>query len=337
MALFKVKDNKLEEIKITSLDSEGQREGNLEEWIIKNPDVLGEDLLIIGKQVRVEDVADGIDLLAIDRDGNLVILELKRGRTPNDIDFQALKYASYVETWDEEDIESQFLSFMETPYGKQLYPDVDNFHGLLDDFCNEDYELNGNQRIIIIANEINEKIGSVFRWLDKKGIDVGLIEIKYYNDGNGIILHPNKILPIGEDKQFIVGKSKIKKEAWKLDGQDWHLNKRSNPTIRDKLVEGIALLKEVTGLEGPFYEQKFYISFKKSGVNQIGISTQANQYWIWIRVKKEDLEELNPDQVRTSLKTEVKASVGRGEKILIKIDKDYKFGNEIREFIKKFL
>ena len=49
---------------------------DIQEWIDNNPDILGEELLIIGKEVVV---GNGIrlDLLAIDINANLVIIELK--------------------------------------------------------------------------------------------------------------------------------------------------------------------------------------------------------------------------------------------------------------------
>ena len=72
---------------------------NLQEWIAKNPDVLGEDLLIIQKEFDgFSDTNERLDLLALDKDGNLVVIENKLDDTGRDVVWQALKYASYCST-----------------------------------------------------------------------------------------------------------------------------------------------------------------------------------------------------------------------------------------------
>lgn len=70
-------------------------ESMIEGWIARQPDLLGLDLLIIGRQV-VTEFGGRIDLLGIDPEGNLVIVELKRDRTPREIIAQVLDYASWV-------------------------------------------------------------------------------------------------------------------------------------------------------------------------------------------------------------------------------------------------
>ncbi len=70
----------------------------LEDWLEENPDGILEDgkLLVIGRQVNTN-LGTTIDLLALDRDGNAVVIELKRDRTPRNTLAQALEYASFTE------------------------------------------------------------------------------------------------------------------------------------------------------------------------------------------------------------------------------------------------
>jgi RecB family endonuclease NucS len=67
----------------------------IETWLTRQPDLLGLDILIIGRQV-VTDFQGRIDLLGIDADGDLVIVELKRDRTPREIIAQVLDYGSWT-------------------------------------------------------------------------------------------------------------------------------------------------------------------------------------------------------------------------------------------------
>jgi RecB family endonuclease NucS len=69
---------------------------DLEEWIIREPALLEEDLLIISSEYAMfEDTRDRLDILALDPDGKLVVAELKRDRADRTTDLQAIKYASF--------------------------------------------------------------------------------------------------------------------------------------------------------------------------------------------------------------------------------------------------
>ncbi len=86
----------------------------LEKWLEDNPQGIVEDgeLLIIGRQVRT-DVDSYIDLLGLDRSGNVAVVELKRGSTPRDTIAQALEYASFVSRLDSGQIEEILQSYLD--------------------------------------------------------------------------------------------------------------------------------------------------------------------------------------------------------------------------------
>jgi RecB family endonuclease NucS len=75
----------------------------IEDWLADDISVLDPGLLIIGRQVRTG-FGGAIDLLCMDADGNLVVVELKRGQTPRGVTSQALEYASWVKGLGYEDI-----------------------------------------------------------------------------------------------------------------------------------------------------------------------------------------------------------------------------------------
>ena len=64
-------------------------------WIAEQPELLGVDMIVIGRQVTTG-FGGRIDLLGIDLDGNLIIVELKRDMTPRETIAQVLDYASWV-------------------------------------------------------------------------------------------------------------------------------------------------------------------------------------------------------------------------------------------------
>jgi RecB family endonuclease NucS len=61
-----------------------ESEQQLEEMIVTSPGVLSDDIMLIGRQ---EDTGFGgrIDLLALNADGTLVLVELKRDRPPREV------------------------------------------------------------------------------------------------------------------------------------------------------------------------------------------------------------------------------------------------------------
>src|SRR5581483_239223 len=66
----------------------------LEKWIVERPELVGESLLVLGRQLAefAED-QDRLDVLAIDADGELVLIELKVTDNFRVTDLQALAYA----------------------------------------------------------------------------------------------------------------------------------------------------------------------------------------------------------------------------------------------------
>jgi hypothetical protein len=92
------------------LDSSSlEKELELEELLEKNIGMLDENWLVIGRQVAVQ--AGFIDLLCIDRAGTLIVIELKKGKTPRDVIAQALDYLSIVCTWEANEIGQVYSSY----------------------------------------------------------------------------------------------------------------------------------------------------------------------------------------------------------------------------------
>ena len=85
-------------------------EKKLEDMIVAAPRLLSDEWMLIGRQ---EDTGFGgrIDLLAIAPDGALVLIELKRDKTPRDVVAQSLDYASWVEKLRPEDIAAIYGRF----------------------------------------------------------------------------------------------------------------------------------------------------------------------------------------------------------------------------------
>ena len=76
---------------------------DIQEWIEKTPSILGQELLLIAKELPLPS-GIRLDLLAIDKQANLVVIELKRDESGRDVEWQAIKYTSYCSTFSQDEI-----------------------------------------------------------------------------------------------------------------------------------------------------------------------------------------------------------------------------------------
>ena len=89
---------------------------HLQEWIAKNPEVLGEELLIVQKEFNgFSQTNERLDLLALDKEGSLVIIENKLDDTGRDVVWQSLKYASYCSTLSTSQLIKIFQAYLSHP------------------------------------------------------------------------------------------------------------------------------------------------------------------------------------------------------------------------------
>lgn len=84
-------EDRLREIQRHRLDLEER----IETWLADDISLISSDLLVIGRQVET-DFGGAIDLLCLDYTGDLVIVELKREKTPREVTAQVLDYASWA-------------------------------------------------------------------------------------------------------------------------------------------------------------------------------------------------------------------------------------------------
>ena len=86
---------------------------DLQQWILSTPELLGESLLVITTECdRFDRTSERLDVLALDEDGKLVIVELKRTAVATAADLQALRYAAYCSTWTLDDVIAERVRFI---------------------------------------------------------------------------------------------------------------------------------------------------------------------------------------------------------------------------------
>ncbi len=277
MSIWKITPEGPVKVAETKLKQEKLREETLEDWIVSDPTLLGEPLLIIGRQVLIPDIRDKVDILALDPQGNSVIIELKRGKLKDPVDMQALRYASYISKWGFTDFENQARNYL----GKLGDPEF-NFNDKFETFCEEIGidkvpDLNNEQRIIIVGAEVKDKLGSVALWLHQHSIDIKVIEVAVYREGEKIFIQPQIIIPLPVRGFEKTGHTPISEgvHPWITDGKSWHLEKRCSVKTKNIFNQLDEILGSKFEIDGPRWNQKFYIAYRIGNYNWLVIHTHS--------------------------------------------------------------
>jgi hypothetical protein len=167
------------------------RESILEDWLENNPHSIIEDgnLLIIGRQVTTN-VGSFVDLLAVDRQGDVAVIELKRDRTPRDTLAQALEYASFVERLDYEQLEDIFRTYIDDASANLAQYHRDYFELATDEAA----VFNKDQRMVIIGQRVTPEIRQMSTFLRQKGVRVTCVEFTLFETEDGLRLLSSDIV-----------------------------------------------------------------------------------------------------------------------------------------------
>ncbi|MEX1028044.1 MAG: hypothetical protein WD049_08570 [Candidatus Paceibacterota bacterium] len=129
MKVWRVNGKQLHELPASKVDLESQ----LEDWIEHDLSLIGLDALVIGRQVHT-DYGGFIDLLAINEQGQLSVIELKRSKTPREVVTQCLDYGCWIhdrsmesvlaiyENYCGRSLSSEFSKFFNVPLPEEIDP-----------------------------------------------------------------------------------------------------------------------------------------------------------------------------------------------------------------------
>ena len=205
--LFRINPGSRESERIEEVDFArlGLRERrDIQEWVAANPSILGEDLLIIGKEFSGFDITnERLDLLAVDSDGKLVVIELKRDDTGADAHWQAIKYASYLRRATAEQIVDMLAE-----YKGVSQEDATNL--LLQHLGADDLNaLNNDQRIILASHRFAPEVTSAALWLNNKAPGEDLltcVTLTPYQDSDtgSLYIQAATIIPVPGEEGYVV-------------------------------------------------------------------------------------------------------------------------------------
>jgi hypothetical protein len=200
-------DNRLSRLEVKSFSSLGFTERHhLQEWLANEPDALGEELLIIQKEFDgFDDTRERLDLLALDKDGMLVIIENKLDDTGRDVVWQALKYASYCSNLSKPQLISIYQQYLDKYCGggnaKELICDFLNSPDIDEVVLNSGHQ----QRLMFVAANFRKEVTNTALWLLSNGIQLQCFKVTPFAMGEALFLNVDQIIPTPEVKELMIG------------------------------------------------------------------------------------------------------------------------------------
>jgi len=213
-------------------------ESELHQFLRRDPSLLGMPLLIIGSEVPTP-YGKRLDLLAVDADGNLHVLELKRDRTPREVVAQVLDYGSWVSTLSRDDVIDIAAKYLHQPF-ESAFEEV--FGAAPPD------ELNAELQLTVVASALDASSERIVTYLRGFGVPINAVFFTYIEDEDRRYLARSWLAASVDAPTAKSSKTNSKRAPW--NGLDWYVSFGGDRSWEDARRFGF-----VSAGGGKFYSQ----------------------------------------------------------------------------------
>lgn len=205
MGLVEIQADRIVPIEETTFSALSMKErGDLQRLLRDRIEVIDPDLLVISEEFsNWEDSSRRIDLLCLDRDKNLVIVEIKRDADGGHMELQAIRYAAMVHQMTLEHVVAAFDRYRAS---RGIAGDA-RAAVLAHLGCSDLAEavLTTRPRIILLSQDFNSEITTTVLWLrDEFELDVSCVRITPHKLGDRVLANIEQIIPLPEARQFMM-------------------------------------------------------------------------------------------------------------------------------------
>ena len=205
MPLYRWSTDNLEAVPPTTFEAEQlQERADLQRLLRDQPDVLEEGLFIIDEEFgNWQDSSRSIDLLALDGEGNLVVIELKRTQTGDHSELQAIRYAAMVSNMTLEQVVDAHRGYL----AKRGVDEDARVQVLSHLEVNDeaDAEIHTERpRILLASAGFSTELTTSVLWLRDGGMDISCIKLQLYQSVNGLLLDTSQVIPLPEANDYLV-------------------------------------------------------------------------------------------------------------------------------------
>jgi len=204
MAIFEISSDEFRKIDETSFSNAGLRERqDLQRLLRSQIEIVSPDTLVIAEEFsQWEGSHRRIDLLGIDKNANLVVIELKRSEDGGHMELQSIRYAAMISAMTFERAVEVYTEFLER-IGSSESARTSLLKFLEWDEPDED-RFAQDVRIVLVSAEFSKELTTSVIWLNERGLDIECVRIKPYSDNGRILADIQQIIPLPEAEDYRV-------------------------------------------------------------------------------------------------------------------------------------
>ncbi len=202
MAILEITRDRIAPVPQTTMADQKLRErADLQRLLRASIDVLKQDIMIIAEEFGSwEDSRRRIDLLGLDRDANLVVIEIKRTEDGGHMELQALRYAAMTSVMTFDQVVDAHREYLEA-----LSSESDPRDAILEFLQWEEPDEDSfaqDVRIILVSMDFSREITTTVLWLNQRGLDIRCVRLTPYQHGDAVLLDVQQIIPLPEAADF---------------------------------------------------------------------------------------------------------------------------------------
>ena len=321
MPIYKLNGNKITELQQTTFSEERIDEArDLQKFIINSIETVEQNLFVISSEFGDwEDSRRRIDILCLDKDANLVVVELKRTEDGGHMELQSIRYAAMVANMT---FEKAIITFQH--YIQKNSLDVENPQEAIMNFLEWDdineEEFASDVRIILVSANFSKEITTSVLWLIERDIDIKCIRIKPQKDGPNLYFDIQQIIPLPETADYQVKlreKAAEQRQARRESGRDYS---KFDLTIQGRTRTN---LNKRQTMHGAISE------CVKAGISPHDLmELTGSRKWIWVDKECNSKEEFEAEEIQNSRSYDSARWFNDDDELIIWQGKTYAFSNQ---------
>lgn len=321
MPIYKLEGQKIVELQKTTFSNEKIDEAkHLQRFIINSIETVEKNLFVLSSEFGDwEDSKRRIDILCLDKNANLVVVELKRTEDGGHMELQSIRYAAMVANMTFEKAVKAFQHYIEKNNLGIQNPQEVILNFLEWDDVNEE-EFANDVRIILVSADFSKEVTTSVLWLIERDIDIKCIRIRPQKDGNNLYFDIQQIIPLPETTDYQVKlreKAAEQRQARRESSRDYS---RFDVTINGKSEYNL--------------NKRQTIHFVISESVYFGINPQdlmkltGDKRWIWVDKVCHSRQEFEIEEIKNARNYDPSRWFNEDHELIIHDGRTYAFSNQ---------